>query len=48
MQLTLIFGGFVVLALHRPLAALVILVGLKIATDLYAHRRERKRPLSLA
>ena len=42
MQLTLIFGGFVTLALHDPRPALAILVLLKIGADLYAHRRERK------
>jgi len=41
MQFTLIFGGWVVMLLHDPRAALVLLVLLKIGTDFYAHRRER-------
>ena len=41
MQVTLIFGGFVTLALHDPRPALALLVGLKIAADFYSHRRER-------
>ena len=41
MQLTLIFGGWGVLLLKNPMPALVLLVLLKMAADLYAHRRER-------
>lgn len=48
MQMTLIFGGFFLLGLHQTAPALAILVGLKIAVDLYAHRRERKPHLKLA
>ena len=48
MQLTLIFGGWVTLLLHDPRPALALLVVLKVGADLYAHRRERQRPLSLA
>jgi hypothetical protein len=42
MQVTLIFGGFAALALHDARPALALLVALKIAADLYAHRRERR------
>jgi hypothetical protein len=41
MQLTLIFGGWLVMALNNPLPALALLIVLKVATDLYAHRGER-------
>ncbi len=41
MQLTLIFGGWGVLLLKNPMPALVLLILLKVAADLYAHRRER-------
>lgn len=43
MQFTLIFGGWVVMLLRDPRAALVLLVLLKIGTDFHAHRRERDR-----
>lgn len=43
MQLTLIFGGFITLALRDARPALALLVALKIAADLYGHRRERSR-----
>ena len=42
MQFTLIFGGWIALALHNPTPALALLVALKIGVDLYAHRRERR------
>lgn len=41
MQLTVIFGGWVAMLLHDARPALALLVALKIATDLYAHHRER-------
>ena len=41
MQLTLIFGGWLVMALHNPLLALALLIVLKVVTDLHAHRGER-------
>lgn len=44
MQLTVIFGAWMALALHNPTPALVLLVVLKIGADLYAHRRERHLP----
>ena len=46
MQLTLIFGGWITLLLHDARPALALLVALKIAADVHAHRRERA--LSLA
>ena len=42
MQFTLIFGGWIALALHNPTPALGLLVALKIGVDLHAHRRERR------
>lgn len=41
MQFTLIFGGWVVMLLKNPLPALVLLIVLKVATDLRAHYGER-------
>ena len=41
MQLTLIFGGWLVMALHNPLPALALLIVLKVVTDLHAHGGER-------
>jgi hypothetical protein len=41
MQFTLIFGGGLALVLNDTRPALGLLVALKVATDLYAHRRER-------
>jgi len=41
MQFTLIFGGWLVMALNNPLPALALLIALKVAADLYAHRGER-------
>jgi hypothetical protein len=43
MQVTLIFGGWLVMALNNPLPALVFLIVLKVVADLYAHRGERER-----
>ena len=43
MHLTLLFGGWIVLAVHDPRPALAILLLLKIVTDIHAHRRERSR-----
>jgi len=43
MQLTLIFGGWLVMALNNPLPALALLIVLKVVTDLHAHRGERGR-----
>jgi hypothetical protein len=51
MQVTIIFGGFLVEALGTPLAALVLLIVLKIGADLRAHlkvSRQRSRAAQLA
>ncbi len=42
MQFTLIFGGWAVMLLKNPLPALVLLIVLKVAADLRAHRGERR------
>ena len=42
MQVTLILGGWLVMALNDPMPALVLLIVLKVAADLYAHRGERR------
>jgi hypothetical protein len=41
MQVTLIFGGWIVLLLKSPVPVLVLLIALKIVLDIRAHRRER-------
>ena len=43
MQLTLIFGGWVILLLGSPVPALALLVLLKTAVDFSAHKAERRR-----
>ena len=43
LHLTIIFGGFIMMALGSPRAGLVLLVALKVAMDLRAHLRERDR-----
>ena len=43
MQVTLIFGGWLVMALNNPVPALALLIVLKVVTDLHAHRGERGR-----
>ena len=40
MHLTLIFGGWIILLIGMPTGALVILLALKTAVDLQAHRKE--------
>lgn len=40
MHLTLIFGGWIILLMGLPTAALVVLLALKTSFDLQAHRRE--------
>jgi hypothetical protein len=40
MHLTIIFGGWLILLLRSPVPALVLLIALKTAVDLRAHRRE--------
>jgi len=43
MQLTLIFGGWLLMALQTPVPALAVLIALKIAADLRGHLGERAR-----
>lgn len=43
MHLTIILGGFLTMLLRTPAAALLLLIALKTATDLYAHRKEHAR-----
>jgi hypothetical protein len=43
LHLTVLFGGWIVMALGSPLLALVLLVVAKTAADLRAHRAERRR-----
>ncbi len=40
MHLTIIFGGWLILALGAPILALVLLIGLKIVSDARAHHKE--------
>ena len=40
MQVTIIFGGWILMALHTPTPALLLLIVLKLATDMYSHSRE--------
>ncbi len=40
MHLTIIFGGWLILALGAPVLALVLLIGLKIVSDARAHHKE--------
>ncbi|MFL5681389.1 MAG: DUF6498-containing protein [Chloroflexota bacterium] len=42
LHLTILFGGFISIALGNPIGALVALVALKIALDLGLHLRERR------
>jgi hypothetical protein len=48
MQLTLIFGGWVILLLNSPVGALVLLIVLKTALDFSAHRKEHAGGINLA
>jgi hypothetical protein len=41
-QVFIIVGGFVMLGVNSPVLAMVLFVGLKIAFDVYFHRRERE------
>jgi hypothetical protein len=43
MQFTIILGGILTLALGSSIAALVLMVALKLLVDVRAHRRERQR-----
>ena len=48
MHITIIFGGFMVLALNAPVLALVLLILLKTGMDLAGHVREHTRPVARA
>ena len=43
LHLTVLFGGWIVMLLGSPLPALVLLVAIKTAADLRAHKAERKK-----
>jgi hypothetical protein len=43
MHIAILFGGFLVMALHSPTPALLLLVALKTAFDLGSHGGERKK-----
>jgi heme exporter protein D len=43
LHVTIVLGAFVVDTVGAPVAALLLLVGLKTATDLHAHLREHRR-----
>ncbi|MBI2088021.1 MAG: hypothetical protein HYT78_04670 [Deltaproteobacteria bacterium] len=43
MHITIIIGGFLTMVLQAPEAALLLLIALKTATDLSAHRKEHAR-----
>lgn len=43
MHITIIFGGFLVMALGSALPALLLLIALKPGADLYAHLREHRK-----
>jgi hypothetical protein len=43
MHLTLLFGGWVIMLIGMPSAALVILIALKTLVDAHAHRNEHRR-----
>ena len=44
LHLTIILGGIAAMVLHSPLWALCLLVAIKIAVDVQAHRKEHKVP----
>jgi hypothetical protein len=43
LHLSILFGGFLMMALHSPVWGLLLLVGLKIVLDLRGHFSERKK-----
>jgi len=43
LHLTILFGGFLMMALHSPVWGLLLLVGLKIMLDLRGHFAERRK-----
>jgi hypothetical protein len=42
LHVPILFGGFLMMALHSPVWGLLLLVGLKIALDLRGHFAERR------
>lgn len=44
MHVTIIFGGFATMALGTPVAALALLIGIKLLVDVWAHTKEHKIP----
>jgi hypothetical protein len=48
MQMTLIFGGWIIMLTKSPAGALLLLIALKTALDVLAHRKERTRVRTLA
>lgn len=43
LHLTILFGGFLMMAMHSPVWGLLLLVGLKIVLDLRGHFAERRK-----
>ncbi len=43
LHLSILFGGFLMMALHSPMWGLLLLVALKIALDLRGHFAERRK-----
>jgi len=43
LHVAILLGGFLMMALHSPVAGLILLIGLKIIFDLRGHFAERKR-----
>jgi hypothetical protein len=43
LHLSILFGGFLMMALHSPVWGLLLLVGLKVALDLRGHFAERRK-----
>jgi hypothetical protein len=46
MQVTLIFGGWIIMLLKSPIGALVLLVAMKTTADFWSHRKERIKALA--
>ncbi len=44
MHVTIIFGGWLILALGAPILALVLLIVLKVVSDAHAHQKEHAQP----
>ncbi len=43
LHLTILLGGFLAMALHSPVFALLLMITMKIAADIWSHLRERKK-----